>query len=91
MFDRFLGSTIDFTFRNPLALKVILQVDDSRVFTLLSERLPVRLIPFRRALFTRAFAHFIGSEEIALLTARRSGRNGPERASTPLPAQPDLR
>lgn len=78
MFDRFLGSTIDFTFRNPLALKVILQVDDSRVFTLLSERLPVRLIPFRRALFTRAFAHFIEGEEIALLTARSLAAMAPD-------------
>ena len=78
MFDRFLGSTIDFTFRNPLALKVILQVDDSRVFTLLSERLPVRLIPFRRALFTRAFAHFIEGEEIALLTARGLAMMAPD-------------
>lgn len=72
--DRLLGSTIDFTFRHPLALKVVLQVDDSRVLAMLRDRLPVRLIPFRRELFGRAFAHFIEGEEIALLTARGLSR-----------------
>lgn len=67
--ERLLQSTIDFSFRNPLALKVVLQVDDSRVFALLRDRLPFKLVPFRRALFTRAFAHFIEGEEIALLAA----------------------
>jgi len=70
MQERLLRSTIDFSFRHPLALKIVLQVDDSRVFALLRDRVPVRLAPFRRALFTRAFTHFIEGEEIALLTAR---------------------